>query len=411
MFRRIITVAVVLMLAAPALAEDWPQWLGPRRDGSSSEKVPTWKEAPKVLWHIPVGAGHSSPIVAGGKVYLHTHVKGKDEEAITAYDLADGKQVWSESYKRGKFSSIFGVGPAGTPAVHDGKLYSLGVTGILACWDAANGKNVWMVDTTKEFKAPALRFGVSGSPLIEGDKVLVNVGAKGASVVAFEKNSGKVLWKALDDGASYSSPIAFGGDGAQRQVVFLTAKGLRSLNPADGKLFWELPLVDLLNESSTTPVRLGDFLMASSVTYGGTGVKLRTEEQKPAAEILWKNAALSCYFSTPIPVGEEHIYLITGSAFSLTPSSTLQCIETKTGKVMWKKPNVAKYHAAMLRTADDKLLMLDDFGNLKLLAPSPKEYRELATAKVCNPTWAHPALSNGKVFLRDEYELMCIELK
>jgi outer membrane protein assembly factor BamB len=402
---------LALVVIAPVQAEDWPQWLGPRRDGSSAEKVAPWKEAPKILWRVKVGEGHSSPVVAGGKVYLHTKVKAEDAEELTAYDAVSGKPAWSKTYPRGKFSSVFGLGPRGTPAVVNGRVYTFGVTGILACWDADKGDGVWMNDTKKNYSPPALRFGVSCSPLVLGPRVLVNVGAKGASVVAFDRDNGKEVWKSLDDPASYSSPVAI-GEGASRQVIFLTAKGLRSLNPADGKLFWEVPLVDLLNESSTTPVKVDELVLASSVTFGSLGVQLKEQDQKPAASQKWKNAALTCYFSTPVPVGQEHVYLITGSAINpFNPTSTLHCVEAKTGKELWKKENVAKYHAALLRTADDKLLMLDDFGNLKLLDPSPKEYRELATAKVCRPTWAHPALAEGRLYLRDDTELICVQLR
>ena len=411
--RALPSLAMLVVLAGAAGAEDWPQWLGPRRDGSSAEKVAPWKQAPKVLWRVPVSEGHSSPVVAGGKVFLHTRAKNEDAEEVAAYDAVTGKPVWSKKYERGKFSSIFGVGPRATPAVVDGRVYTLGVTGILACWDAANGDKLWQVDTAKAYSPPALRFGVSTSPLVHDGKLIVHVGGKGASVVAFNPKDGKEIWKSLDDPASYSSPVVI-GQGKSEQLIVLTARGLRSLNPADGKLHWGVPLVDLLNESSTTPVKVDDFLLASSVTFGMLGVQLKDADQKPEASQKWKNPQLTCYFSTPVPVGKEHVYLVTGSIVGA--ASTLRCIEVKTGKEQWKKDGVARYHAALLRTADDKLVMLDDHGNLKLLDPSPKEYRELATVKVCKPTWAHPALSNGRLYLRDESEpkrdnaeLICVE--
>jgi outer membrane protein assembly factor BamB len=388
-------------------AEDWPQWLGPRRDGSSNEKITPWKEAPKVLWREKVSEGHTSPIVADGKVFLHTRAGNKDAEEITAYDAVKGTKLWSETYDRAKFSSRFGVGPRATPLVHNRKLYTFGVTGILSCWDLKGGKPLWTVDTAKEFNPKQLFFGVSSSPIVDDNKLIVQVGAKGACIVAFDLDSGKVLWKNGDDPASYASPIAFTQSG-QRQVLFLTSLGLRSFNPGDGKLLWETPFKDLLNESSTTPVRVDDFILASSVTAGSLAVQLKDENQKLVPATLWKSPTLSCYFSTPIPVGKDHIYLITKSLFD--KHSILRCIERKTGKELWKKPDVAEYHAALLRTADDKLLMLDDFGNLKLLDPDPKEYRELATAKVCRPTWAHPALSEGRVYLRDDSELICVQV-
>jgi outer membrane protein assembly factor BamB len=263
------------------------------------------------------------------------------------------------------------------------------------------------IDTLKQFHAANLTFGVSASPLIEGDNVLVNVGGKGASVVAFHKQTGQVAWQALDDPASYASPIAF-GEGAKRQVVFLTSNGLVGLAPADGKLLWRYPFKDILSESSTTPVKVGDLLVASSVTLGAVALRLKEKDGQPAVEEAWKKRELNCYFSTPVPVG-DHLYMITG-VLGLRPSITLKCVETATGKVAWSRPNVGQFHAALVRTGDNKLLMLDDGGRLTLIAPDPKGYRELCRSKVCGQTWAHPALSNGRLYLRDERELICLQL-
>ena len=401
----------VFVLAAGAAAADWPQWLGPRRDNSSTETVAPWKEAPKATWRQAVGEGHSSPIVAGGKVFLHTKVKDKEAEEVAAYDAADGKLLWSKQYDRGPlhqgFIRQFGVGPRATPAYHQGRLYTLGVTGILACWDARDGKQLWKIDTAREFMPPKLAFGVSCSPLLEGEGVLINVGAKGASVVSFNQKDGKVLWKSLDDTPSYSSGIAF-GKGKARQIVFLTGLGVVSLT-TNGKLNWRVPLKDLLSESSTTPVKDGDMLLASSVTFGSLGIRLGNKDGKPTGKQAWKNPALTCYFSTPVAVGKEHVYLVTGSPPPFA-KAVLRCIEIKSGKELWKKDKVGTYHASLLRTGDNKLLMLDDFGNLSLLEPNAKEYKELARSKVCGQTWAHPALSGGRLYLRDRRELICLPL-
>jgi outer membrane protein assembly factor BamB len=399
----------ILLLTAPAAAEDWPQWLGPRRDGTSAEKVVPWTAAPKVVWRMPVGEGHSSPVVAGGKVFLHTKVKDKEAEEVTAFDAAGGKVLWHTPYARAAFKSPFGAGPQATPAVVAGRVYSFGATGVLTCFEVAGGKQVWQVDALKQFAARNLFFGAACSPLVEDDKVLVNVGGKGASVVAFTANKGEVAWKKLDAPASYSSPIAF-GKGKQRQVVFLTQQGLASFRPSDGEVFWQFPLVDKLSESSTTPVHLDDFLLASSVTYGSVGLRLGENDGKPEAKKLWKNDDLTCYFSTPVPVGKDHLYLVTGEVSFVNPQSTLRCVEVRSGKELWKEPKVGKYHAALLRTGNDKLLMLTDGGELVLIEPSPKDYKELARSKVCGQAWAHPALSDGKLYLRDEKELICLQL-
>jgi outer membrane protein assembly factor BamB len=410
---RLFALVVLAAGSVPAWAGDWPQWLGPNRDNSSSEKVVPWKKAPKVLWRKAVGEGNSSPVVAGGRVFIHAKVEGENEEEVIAFDAKTGKRLWRKTYPRPAFKSLYGNGPRATPAVVGGKVYTFGITGVLTCFEAAKGKQLWQVDTLKKFGAKNLFFGMACSPLVEGKHVLVNVGGKGASVVALNKDTGEMDWKSQDDKASYSSPIIF-GKGKERQVVFLTGLGVIGLSPADGTLFWRFPLRDLLFESSTTPVKAGDLLMASSITYGSVGLRLKTAEGKPAAEKVWKNKALTSYFSTPVAVGKEHIYMVTGAnplMFGKKASATLRCLEAKSGKELWNRPNVGKYHACLLRTGDNKLLMLEEAGNLVLLDPSPKEYKELARAKVSGETWAHPALSDGRLYVRDKKELICLQLE
>jgi outer membrane protein assembly factor BamB len=406
-----------VLLSGAAGAADWPSWLGPNRDSASPEKVAPWKEAPKALWKQPAGEAHSSPVVAGGKVYLFAKVKDKEEEELTAYDAVKGDKLWSTSYPRAKFANDYGNGPRATPGVVDGRVYTFGATGLLTCFTADKGEQKWVVDTLKEFEANNLYFGTASTPLVADGKVYALVGGKKATVVALKADGGEVAWKRVVtwkekdkdviDEASYASPILT-GEGKQRQLLCLTKNGLVSLSPADGEVFWQVPLRDLLAESSTTPVRSGDYVLASSVTFGALGVKLGAKDDKPAAEQAWKNAALNCYFSTPVPVGKDHVYVVTGSI--LRKQSSLHCVEMKTGKILWTKPKVGEYHAALVRTGDDKLLMLDDFGNLTLIEPNPEKYVELAKSKVCGKTWAHPALSDGRVYLRDEKELICLEV-
>jgi len=403
---------LVLLCALTLQAADWPGWLGPRRDGTSSEKVEPWKGDLKVLWRKPVGPGHSSPVMAGNRVYLHTRVPGQEREQMAAYDALTGKEIWQSAYDREKFSSPFGTGPQATPQFFEGKLYTFGATGILACFEADKGELLWKVPTREKFKAPSLFFGAACSPLVDGDQVVVNVGGEGASVVAFDRHNGMVKWQSLDDKASYSSGI-IRGQGQGREYVFLTQQGLRGFAPETGKKLWDFPLVDKLNESSTTPVLAGDLILASSVTFGMVGVKVEPNaDGAKTAQRVWFNRELTCYFSTPIPVGKEHVYLVTGQATLFNPTSNLHCIEAKTGKVLWTKPRIGKYHAAMLKTGNDRLLMLTDLGDLVLIQPDPKEYKELARSKVVKgeQIWAHPALVEGKVYFRDEKELICLEL-
>ena len=399
-----------LILALTLTAADWPQFLGPNRDNTSPEKVVAWSGELKASWKQPVGDAHSSPVVADGVVYALYQPKGKNADTLAAFDATTGKRLWEKSYDREEFKPLFGAGPRSTPTIDGGKVYTLGGTGILACWDAKSGDIAWKVDTLKEFKAPNLFFGISTSPLIDGDSVVVMVGGKGSGVVAFDRATGKTKWQATDDPGSYASPIA-AGTGADRQIITLTGQHLRGLSPG-GKELWEYPFeakVGLINESSTTPVVAGDLVIGGSITAGSVGLKVTRSGDKWTAEEVWKNPTLTCYFSTPVVVG-KHLFMVNGAASIVNPSVTLRCVELDTGKVTWEKPKVGRYHAAIIRTGDEKLLMLDDNGYLTLFESNPKEYKQLARSKVCGPTWAHPALVDGKVYLRDEKELICVPL-
>jgi outer membrane protein assembly factor BamB len=397
--------------AGPAVAGDWPQWLGPRRDASTDETVPAWKGSLKELWRQPIGEGNSSPVVANGRVYVHTKIADKNAEAVVAFDAASGKELWRTPYNRAEFASLYGNGPRATPSVVDGKVFTHGITGVLTCFDAASGKIIWQVDTWKELSAPKLFFGAACSPLVDAGRIYLNVGGKGTSVAAFDTATGSVVWKNLDDRASYSSPI-LAGDGPTRQLVVFTGEGLSALDPAAGKLYWHFPLKDKLLESSTTPVVIGNRLLASAITYGSVVLRRETTGGMPGYTELWKSPELTSYFSTPVGVGTNLVYMVTSRLPGLLQSSeaTLHCVDMATGKKLWSKAKVGEYHASLIRTADSKLLMLEEPGDLVLIDPDPSGYRELARAKVCGHTWAHAALANGKLYLRDDKDVICVEL-
>jgi outer membrane protein assembly factor BamB len=405
--RFVAALALTLTLTFTLQAGDWPQFLGPNRDNTTTETVEAWKGDLKPLWKKPLGEAHSSPVIADGIVYAFYQPKGKNADALAAFDAKTGELKWEKSYDRAAIQLLFGNGPRATPSVANGKVYTYGSTGILACWDAKTGEIDWKVDVLKDFKAKNLFFGISASPLVVDGKVIVLVGGKGIGLVAFDAKNGKVAWQATDDPASYASPVII-----NKQIVALTGSNLRGLS-LDGKPLWEVPFKDDLNESSTTPLSAAEMIFASSVTAGGILVKVSGADGNFKAEKVWADKTLTCYFSTPVVSG-DYFYMVNGAATITNPSITLRCVEVKGGKLAWEKKNVGKFHAAILRCgpADkERLLMLDDDGNLTLFAPNPKEFKELAKSKVCGKTWAHPALVDGRVYLRDEKELICIELK
>ncbi len=392
--------------AQPAEGGDWPQWLGPNRDGSSTETIVPWKEKPKPAWRLRVGDGHSSPVVKGGKVYLHFKDKESEGETLICVDGATGKQEWEKTLPRNAFSNKFGNGPRATPLIHKDKIFTHGASGQLACHELADGKLLWKRDLLTDFGAKNLYFGASGSPVAVDDSVLVPVGGKGAAIVALNIADGSTIWKAVDETSTYSSPVVR-PDG---NVYFLSQGGVQVVSVKDGKPVAKFPLVDRLNESATTPVFLKDGLFASSVTYGG--VFLDTKPGDNFLKSIWKKGALSCYFSTPVPdASGDYLYMVTGALSLIAPpSSNLKCVDVKTGNELWSRPKTGKYHAALMRLADGKMLLVDDFGDLRLFEPSKEKYNELAVTRICGATWAHPALCDGTLYIRDDGFLIAVKL-
>jgi len=406
-------VVLIGLIATPVFADDWPQWLGARRDGGTSEKIAPWKEALKVLWRQPVGEAYSSPVVSNGRVFVHTRVKDKDEEEVVCYDAKDGKQLWRDSYPRAVYRSAVGTGPRATPTVSGKRLYTFGITGVLSCYAVEDGKRLWQVDAYKKLDANLPTFGVCCSPLVVGDLVIVSVGGKGKCVVAFDAASGEVRWQTLDDGASSSSPILFNGvkrEGALPDVVFMTPLRLIGLDPLDGTMRWEFPIVFQPADTSPTPMILGDQIIASTISTGAVGIKFNLgDDEKVTTKELWRDKQLSAYFSSGVAVGKSRALLIT-NVLDPIPNATLRCVDPSSGKEIWKKSGIGYFHAGLIRMGDGRLLILDDSGTLKLVEGESSEYRELSKAKICRGTLINPAFANGHLYARDDRELVCVPL-
>jgi outer membrane protein assembly factor BamB len=407
------TLAVILLGGGLAAADDWPHWLGPNRDGGTAEKVAPWKKAPKAAWRFAVGPGFSAPVVADGRVFIHAQIKEKEQEEVIALDAKTGRKLWRKKYDRAPFQSVIGSGPRATPAVFLDHVYTYGITGLLTCFEAKTGKQMWQVDTYKKFKAKLPRYGVCCSPLIEGNRLVVSVGGKGTAFVAFDIDNGEVLWKGLDEPPSTTSPVVVTynprANETRRDVVFMSGKGLVGVNPVTGNFCWDYAVADRPFGSTPTPACVDNLIVTSSMKHGAIAVRLTREKDRLTASPAWKNAKLTCSFSTPVVVGKDQIYLVT-SVTSPEVTSTLRCVDLKTGKELWNQPKVGKHHAGLLRTGDNKLLMLTEDGTLKLLQANRKAYRELAKAKVCGPTFVAPALAGGRLYVRDGDEVVCLKL-
>jgi len=246
-----------------------------------------------------------------------------------------------------------------------------------------------------------------------GNRVLVAVGGKGSAVAAFDTDKGELAWKVLDGPISTASPIVYlnrANKGmALLEAVFVNGRSLVALNPFDGEISWEHPLADQPIGTAPSPVVAGELLLTSSMRFGGIAVQLTHKDERTIPEGAWKNADLTGYFCTPVVCGKDHLYMVT-SVLQPQPASTLRCIDVKTGKELWSQTGVGTFSAGLVRVANNRLLVLDDKGLLRLVEHDPKGYRELAKAPVCGATFVTPALANGCLYARDNKAVVCVQL-
>jgi outer membrane protein assembly factor BamB len=395
------------LLAAPEpRATGWPQFLGPTRDGVSTETglLKTWpKEGPSIVWEREVGAGYSGVVVSGE--HLIVFHQQKDEEVVEALEAATGKPVWKFHYET-HYHDMYGKGdgPRSTPLIADDRVVALGAEGRLHCLDLKTGKKLWEHSLVDEYHPPQAFFGVGTSPLVEGDRILVNVGGKDAGIVAFNLADGKEVWKATDQEASYSSPVAATIDGV-RHVFFFTRDGLVSLDPKDGaerfRKRWRSRLSASVN--AATPIIADDHIFLSA-SYGTGAIVLRVKKDK--IDEVWKgDNSLSNHYETSI----YHDGFLFGIDGRQEQGAQLRCVEFKTGKVRWTQEG---FGCASLLFADGRIIALSEDGDLVSFEPNADGYLEKARAHVLGkPCRAPLALANGKLYGRDTKKLVCWNLK
>lgn len=408
-FPLVIGFASLLFLACASRAGDWPQFLGPTRNGISSDHnlidaFPTG--GPPKLWQKNVGQGFSGPVVASGKLILFHRLA--DKETVECLDAKSGNRLWLSDYPT-HYQDDFGFdeGPRATPTIVDGKIYTFGAEGMLNCWDFASGKILWHVDTKDQFTAAKGFFGIACSPLVEGNAVIENIGGgQGAGVVAFDRSTGKLLWKATDDEASYSSPVAaaFGG---KRYVLVFNRDGLVALDPSMGKVYFHYHWRsrERASVNAATPLVIGDDIFISACYETGAAL-LHFNEAGP--QPVWSgDDILSNHYATSV-YHDGFLYGYDGRQ-DLAPPQRLRCVELKTGKVRWSQDD---FGAGTLMLAGDRLLILTEKGELILAPATPDGFKSISRARILGfTTRAYPALADGLYFARDKDKLVCVDLR
>ena len=412
-----VLIGLVFALVGSCLAADWPRWRGPAGTGHvpAGVAVPdTLPASPEVLWRVAVGTGFGSPVVSGGKVFHLDHQRGK--EVVHALRADTGKELWrlplDEVFKDGQ--SV--PGPRTTPVVDGDRLYVQSCRGEFRCLNVADGTCVWRVGFVKDFQATfigekgsavgASRHGYTGSPVIEGERIFVGVGGrKGASVVCFEKRTGRVVWKSQSDVPGYSGPVIATVAGV-KQVISFTSDGVIGLDFADGKLLWRVGVKTGFGRHVTTPIVADDVVIVSSHQAGLIGIAVSKDGTGLRAERAWVAKALAINFSDPVAVG--------GFLYGFGRGNSLICVDVRTGKRAWVEKgffsDLSRRGYASFLVMKDRILVLAERGQLLLLGADPKQCRVISRAKACGPNWCNPAYADGRLFLRDDRELRCVRL-
>jgi outer membrane protein assembly factor BamB len=385
------------VFAVSVSAHDWPQFLGPQRNGvySGPALTATWPAGgPKKVWQKAIGTGFAGPIVAGDRLILFHRVN--DEEVVDALDAKSGAPRWHYAYKTAYRDDFgFDEGPRAVPVVEQNRVYTFGAEGQLRAIDLATGKEAWAVDTMRRFHVRKGYFGAAGSPLVEDGRVIANVGGDNNSgIVAFNAQTGAVLWTATNHEASYSSPISatFGG---KKTAVFFTRQGLVALDPATGAVRFQKSWRSRSQASvnAATPIVVGDLIFVSA-TYE-TGAALLRVKDDTLSDVWSSDEAMSNHYATSV-VHNGVLYGFHGRQ-EFNPS--LRAVDLNTGKVRWSED---KFRAGTVTLAGDTLVILRETGELVLAPASPQGFRPIARAQILPPTLrGYPAIADGFLYVRN----------
>ena len=402
----LVAVTVILSLSAVAsnrAFDDWPQWRGLKRDGISAERglLKDWPAGgPPVAWRAAgAGTGYSSFSAAHGRIYTLGARGGT--EYLMAYDAATGKKTWETAHGR-QFSNDRGDGPRSTPTVDGDRLYTFGGSGDMSVVDAATGKVFWKINLLEKLGGTNIQWGLSESPLVLSDRILVSPGGRGASIVALSKTDGSVIWKSLSDEPGYSSAVLHEAGGV-REAIYFTGERALGIDVDTGKLLWSYNQVANRTANVATPIVRGNFVFLSS-DYG-TGAALL--ELTPGSKSI---AAKQVYFTREMRNHHASSVLIGDYLYGFS-DAILTAMKFDSGQVAWRDRSVGKGSVVFV---DERLYLYSEEGVVGLAEANPAGYREHGRFQIKTggaPTWSHPIVSNGKLFIRDQDNIYAFDVR
>lgn len=389
-----VAACTILLGVSSAIAQDWPQWRGPNRNGAASGFVApeTWPKALTQKWTVAVGSGDATPALVGGKLYTFTRQGG--DEVTLCLDAATGKEIWKDTFAVAAVtgpSARAHSGPRSSPAVGNGKVVTIGVSGVLSCLDANTGKPVWR---NQDFKGIP-RFYTGSSPLIVDNLCIAQLGGSNdGAIVAADLGSGAIKWKWTGEGPGYSSPVVMTADNV-RQIVAMTDKSVVGIDLADGKLLWQLPFAPQgMAYNAATPIVDGQTVYVTGQGRGTKALKIEKKGDAFAATELWSNPQISVQFCSPV--------LKNGMLYAITDKGNLCCIDAQNGQTVWSDPTKRGGYGAML-DAGPVVLALPEKSDLIVFKPGDKQYSEVASLKVAqSPTYASPVLAGKEIYIKDQ---------
>lgn len=380
----------------------WTDYRGANRDGRYDESriLTNWPQGGlKAIWRQPIGAGYASFVAADGHAF--TIEQRRSKEVVAAYDIATGLEVWTHTYDADFREAMGGDGPRATPTWHEGMIYSLGATGELRCLDAKTGRAIWGKNILSENGAENLQWGVSGSPLIVDDKVIVLPGGRGGkSVVAYNKLTGRVIWKSLDDRQAYVSPMLVTLAG-RRQIIVETSTRVVGLAVEDGSLLWEYRWATDMGINCSQPIVVGPnrLFLSSGYGKGAALVEVTAGNGGLSARSVWENTSMKNKFNSSV-FFEGHIYGL--------DEGILTCVDVETGARKWKE---GRYGYGQMLLADGHLIILSEQGELSLVRATTEKFSEVARfAAIEGKTWNYPAIVAGKLLVRNANEMACFNI-